>query len=86
MITGWIINAIYILFYNLLVFLPDSTGLNSNITSAITTVASNAHSIDGLFPVYTLIEILKLVVIFEIGVSSFKIINWVLNKVRGSGG
>jgi len=85
MITGLIINFFYILLFNLLAFLPDSQGLPSAVASSFTSLSGYAHAWDYIFPIYTLLYILTLSALFHVGILGFKIVNWIINKVRGSG-
>lgn len=86
MILAFLINSFYILIYNVFSILPDSTGLSSDIIDSITVMVEYSHTVDAIFPIETLVDALKYILIFEVGIFSFKIINWVISKVRGSGG
>lgn len=84
MITGFIINAVYIALYNLIDIFPNGSGLDSNISSSFTTMVGYAYSYSWLLPIGTLITVLIIAVTFQSGILLFKIINWIIGKIRGS--
>lgn len=86
MILDLVLLAILLLLKVIVSLLPSSTGVPSDVSTSITNIFSSAHSFDGILPVYELIVVLKYVLVFEAGVLLWKLINWVLNKTRGSGG
>jgi len=81
-IFGTFINA-------LLSLLPSSPvaggGLPTEVITAIASVYSWINAFSFLFPVDTLFEVLTLAIGFYVSIFFFKLINWIINKVRGSG-
>jgi len=69
----------------LLALLPSVSSLPSGIVDAVTYTGSHLSSISAWFPVGTLLTVLALVFGFEAGMLIFWSVNWILNKLRGSG-
>lgn len=86
MITNALLLIIY---YTLAIFLnllPISRGLPPDMEAAFNTLITEAVKWNNLLPVYQLFLILGIVFSFETGILLFKTINWIINKIRGSGG
>jgi len=84
MITGFLINAFYILFYNILnVF---STGsLPAGVSSAITTMATYIAAWSFFVNVTALSGAIQLVFGFELTMLTVKFVLWLVRTIRGSG-
>lgn len=84
-----ITELLLIMFNNLLRFtislFPNAQTLPTEITSALVTFDSYFDKINSFLPLDTLFVIISLILTFEAGILTFKILNWVLNKLRGSG-
>jgi hypothetical protein len=83
MITGFIINAFYILFANILAFVPASSGLPSNISSSFTSVASYISSFSFLINTSVLFSVLIFTVGFEVSLLAVKGTFWLIRLIRG---
>lgn len=65
--------------------LPNASGLPTEISSAVVSFAPYFSKANSFLPVSTVFSIMALVLVFESGILLFKILNWILNKLRGSG-
>jgi len=71
----------------LIAFLPNSTGLSTEATDAITYIVGLARSFDWLFPINTLFTVLGLAIAFHLGVFLFKSVRWILHLIsQGTAG
>jgi len=64
---------------------PNYGGLPSQIVSALDTLQGYLQKANTIVPVDTLLTILALVFTFEAAILTFKFVNFILKKVRGSG-
>jgi len=85
------IQALFATFFNFVLglianILPNSNGLPTGISNAITTFAGYLNSWGGMFPVNTLFTVITTVILFEVGVIMFKFVKFILNLFRGAGG
>lgn len=85
MITSVLMNLFLTCISFCFSFLPDSDSLPSQISDSLLVFASYFNKADSLFPVSTVFTIIALGVSVELALFFFKLINWVLNKIRGSG-
>ena len=86
MITDAILKGFKFLLSLLIGILPHSIGLPIEINNALATMVFQAQKWDALFPIRQLFLILTLTFAFEAAIFTFKSINWIINKFRGSGG
>lgn len=63
----------------LILFLPASSGLPASVSESITYFIGVARGFDWLLPFNTLFTILKLFVLFELGVVFFRVIRWFMH-------
>jgi len=77
-IFGSIVSGILLIF-------PDSGGLPDEVSDSIEFAFNTARSYSELVPFDTLLIILVLSMLVQAGFLLFKVLNWVVNKVRGSG-
>jgi len=85
MITDLLLSLGYTILSGLLLLFPHFGGLPSAMTDALTNGFHWLHSLNYIFPIDVLLTILGLVFAFEIALKFFQIINWTINKIRGSG-
>lgn len=85
MITSAIIGIILDFMTFIFNLLPDSQDLPSNISSSLSLFSSYFSQANTLFPVSTMFQILSLGLTFEAVILLFKLTNFLLNKIRGSG-
>lgn len=85
-----ILDAILNIFFNflrlLISLLPPSQGLPDTFTTSFDFFIAQATQWNNFFPVTALFTVLGLTFALEAGIFGFKSFNWIINKVRGSGG
>jgi len=69
----------------LIAILPDAAALNSNIGGAISTLNGAISLLGWLLPFDTLFEVLGAAITVEVAIFTYKIVNWFIKKIRGSG-
>jgi len=83
MITD-VILQIPLFFLNLMLgLIPDSSGLPSGVSSAITTAIGYIKGVSFIFPIETLFQIILLIFSIEAGLLLWKFINWIIKKIPG---
>lgn len=85
MITETILYLVYQAISSAINLLPNFSGIPDSASSAFNTGIAAIKSMGLFLPVGTLFTVLALIVSFELGVLLYKIVNWVINKTRGSG-
>jgi len=85
MILDLLLNILYYLLSAVLIIFPNYNGLPTQIISALDTVQIYLQKANSFLPMDTLMIILGLIFTFEAAILTFKLVNYVLNKVRGSG-
>jgi len=83
MITTILLYILFTILYGLMTpftFLPNAS-LPSAFTDAITSASSYISALNDFIPVSTLLTIIGLVVVIEIAVNSFILINWAIKKI-----
>lgn len=85
MIFQFLINIVFDIINAVISVLPDPDELPGGISSAFNTIATYFHKANAILPVDTMFTIIGLILSVEAGVLLFKLSNWVINKVRGSG-
>lgn len=86
MITNTFINIAYSGLNWLIESLPNSTGFNSEIHTAFSTLGGYVGMLDVILPMTTLAACIGLVFSVEIGIFGFKTIKWVMSHVPFIGG
>jgi len=84
MITGAVISIFTWFVTSMIGLLPVSTGLPDDFGASLTLVLDYAKSYGFIFPMQTLIEVAILAVTFHTGILGFKLVNWIIGKLRGS--
>jgi hypothetical protein len=64
---------------------PAYTGLPQNVNDTIDMIRCYLDKWDDVLPVATILEVLGIILAIEIAIFLYKIINWSVNKLRGSG-
>jgi len=85
MITTALLYFFYAGIYFFLQILPTGGDLNTNITTDLDEFAKYWNMLDSVMPVGTLFTVLLLYLAFEAIILSYKVINWIIKKLRGSG-
>jgi len=85
MIADILLNTINWVVQFFISLLPNSGELPDGITNAFSTFASYWNMANSILPMNTFFSIIVLGLAFEAGYLTFKLINFVVNKVRGSG-
>jgi len=85
MIVSFFITILSAILSGLIALLPSTSAINSNVDSAITFFAPKFSTWNDVLPVDSLLTIIGLVLTFEAGLLLFFSINWIFNKIRGSG-
>jgi hypothetical protein len=83
MIATAIISIIYTFILFMVSVLPISTGLSTDVTSAVSNVFDIAYSFDYIIPMDTVLNVLLIAVGFHAGVLAFKGVEWILRKIPG---
>lgn len=65
--------------------LPNADALPSGIQNGFTLFSNYFNMADKLFPVSTIFQIIGVGLSFELGILLFKVINFAIKKLRGSG-
>ena len=84
MITESII-AIIAFTLSVLINAVQLVDLPSSVNDAFQTVSIYFQKANAIFPIDTIFTIIGLVLAIESGILAIKLINWALNKFRGSG-
>ena len=84
MITTACLNIIYLFVWAVTspVRLLSDVSLSSNLINSISTVNTYVAAIDFVFPVTTFLTILGLVLTIEAFIILYKLIMWVIRKIR----
>lgn len=86
MILSALLNIIYVVIIALTALLPTVSVLPDGIEDAIDLVITHISKWNVVFPVFdTLFTIVTLMFTIEAAIFLFQSINWVINKLRGSG-
>lgn len=85
MILDTILYIFLLLLLEIFDLLPAMETVPSNFDSAITTIVPIFSQLNSIIPVSTVITIFLLYLTIEGGLLVFKIFNWIINKLRGSG-
>lgn len=84
-----IIDLILYLFLQIILqvldLLPPMTDIPTDFSNAINTFIPIISQLNQIMPVSTIITIFLLYLTIEGGLLLFKMFNWILNKLRGSG-
>ncbi len=84
MVLEAIINIFMFVLGGLLSLLP-SVAIPTNVDSAFTTFATFFHKANAIFPMDTVFAIISITLTIETGILTFKVANYIINKIRGSG-
>lgn len=85
MIVNILITIFVGMMTGLINLLPAYPGMPTPVHNAITTVTGWLVGLNDMFPMDTLYAILALTIAFELGIMTYKLVNWTINKTRGSG-
>jgi len=85
MITSAIISMFGALLSGLIALLPAMTALPDNIDSALSYFVPIWSSWNNILPLTDLFIILTSILSIELIVLTFHVVDWIYNKIRGSG-
>lgn len=85
MIIMLLINTILFLLYRLFDLLPNYTLIPQAARDAMATLTTYFGKANAIFPMDTLFQIGGIILGIEAGIWSFKLINWIYDKIRGAG-
>lgn len=85
MITEALLYTFFTFISFVISLFPVFSGLPQGITTAFSSIGSYLNMANGFFPMDTLWSAIVILVTFEMGILTFKTLNFVINKVRGSG-
>jgi len=85
MIATLFYQLVILVLSGLIAILPDVSALPSGITNAITKLSDSIGLLGWLLPFDTLFQIVTLGLVIEGAIFLFKWVNWIANKIRGSG-
>jgi len=84
-----ITNAILFIFFTFLgavtSLLPSYSGLPDDLETAFNSIGTYLNQANVIFPIDTLFDCAVILVSVEFAIMTFKLLNFVINKVRGSG-
>jgi len=83
--TAFVYLAAYIVSTILFVF-PQSSGLSTQATSAIASLGGYVGMFNPLIPIDTVLQIILLVISFELAVFGFRAFRWLFSHVPLVGG
>jgi len=85
MITDLLLNMLYVLLSGIASILPVSATISPNVASSFSTMAVYWNRADVFVPMDIRFVIIVLILAIETGILGYKLINWAINKLRGSG-
>lgn len=85
MIFQKIIDVFFSIVEFLIGLLPDPDTLPSGIGTAFSSIGTYLRKANAILPVDTMITIMGLTLAVEGGILAFIVLNWIYNKIRGSG-
>lgn len=85
MILGILLIILYSVFSFVIGIFPSWAGWPSAMENTITTVGASLATLNKIIPIDTLLAILGIMFLLEFGYQTYRAINWILNKLRGSG-
>lgn len=85
MITGFLINGLYKLISGIVALFPNAPDLSSTVTTSIQGIFDYLSLLDILFPMNQILLVIAAIIARDVAIFSFKGLNWVINKLRGSG-
>lgn len=65
--------------------LPASQGFPSELETAFQTFLGYLNGLNLIFPISTMLQILGLVIIYELSMATFHFVRFLINLIRGSG-
>jgi len=84
MITTFLLNLLYGFLWLLFAFLPTSAGLPQAFLDSVLALGTYANTWSFIAPMDTVWTIVGLAVGFEFAIYSFRLLNWIVGKIRGS--
>jgi len=81
MITTFLLSLSSYVVSAILYLLPDSSGLPSQVTSALSVLSGYVGILDPILPISTLAVVFSLVIAFELAVFAFKTLRWLIGFV-----
>lgn len=85
MISNLLLLFFYYFFLGVITLFPNFTELPQDVDNAMNTISPYFIQAKAFVPMETLITILSSIILFETGLLTFKLINFVFKKLRGSG-
>jgi len=85
MITEILIDILTAILEIFIRLLPDAEPLPANVSNAFIAITPYWNMLESFFPVSTVLQIISLGLAVETGFLLFKLANFMLNKLRGSG-
>lgn len=74
----------YSVFSTMISFLPDSNGLDPDIQNSIINVWGYIKAYSYILPVSSMFIVLGLALSFHLSIFLYRLVNWVIGKLRGS--
>lgn len=85
MVLDLILYLFFLFLLEVIDLFPDAVALPSAIDSSLTLIVPILSQLNSILPIATIFVIFGLYLTIEGGLLLFKIINWIINKLRGSG-
>lgn len=82
MITGFFLQLIFWLANALIGILPNATPLPSDFADGVSLIMAKLSAFSWLFPIYSLINAVIFVALFDLTILGFKLALWVLKLIR----
>jgi len=85
MITNLLLYTAVGMINALLYVLPTAPALQGDAITALGEIAKDILQLSWFFPLDTMVEVFFAALAIELAIFSFRVLNWGLNKLRGSG-
>jgi uncharacterized membrane protein SirB2 len=85
MITGFLLWILYQFFSLVIYVFPNFGGLPTQMTDALNAMQTYLQKANSILPVDTMLVVIGIALTFEAAVLTFRLTNYIVNKVRGSG-
>jgi len=86
MITSFFVSFAAYVLQTIVAIFPDSTGLPTDVTTALTQFGGYVGILSPILPISSLATVFALVITFELSVFAFKGIKWLISHVPFVGG
>lgn len=82
--VSFILNILLQFITFLVNLLPNSSGLPTGVTDAISRMGGLLYSFDFILPITLLFSIATWIITFELGILAYRFTMWIIHLVRGN--